>query len=73
MVESCKSWVHADCINAPGEVVNGINGRKRIRFDCDSCGSNDNSQKERKKEIMETRHKLETQDDVMHKKYRLAK
>ena len=39
--EGCKPWTHVDCINVPGEVVDGINKGKRIRFDvhCDSCRS----------------------------------
>ena len=58
--EGCGAWAHAKCVYVPGEVVEGINNRKRIRFDaeCDSCGSKDYSQKERMKEVMEIKHKM---------------
>ena len=58
---------YARCVDVWEKVTEGINQGKGIRFGtyCDSCGPNDKHHEEMMKEIMQIKHKLETQDDAM--------
>ena len=59
--------MHAQCVNLSDKFIGDINKGKRISIAayCESCKSNDKYQEEVMKEIMELKHKMETQDDAI--------